>query len=105
MNLWKTSAHITDKLFVILNTKLRVMTSLHEDLRPANCNELLDFFEDLFGGPQISLFHIAGLAVERAEFAIGVADVRVIDIAVHEERGAMLGLGILPQVELIGHHT
>ncbi len=90
-----------DKLFIVLDAKLRVVASLHENLRAADRLKLFDFFEDLFSRPQITLFHIAGLTVECAKLAISIANVRVIDVAIHQKRRAILGPRVFTQIELV----
>ena len=60
-----------------------MMAALHEDLRAADGLELLDFLADLLGREDV-VFVVALGAHERAELAIDVADVGVIDVAVDD---------------------
>ena len=60
-----------------------MMTALHQNLRAAQRDGLLDFLVHLVQRDDVGiviLFH----AIERAELAIDVADVGVIDIAVND---------------------
>ena len=59
-----------------------MMAALHEHLRAAERDGLLDFFVHLVERDDVGI-SILLRAVKRAELAIHVADIGVIDIAIH----------------------
>jgi energy-coupling factor transporter ATP-binding protein EcfA2 len=83
-----------------VDREIRVVASLHEDSRPSDGERLLDLLEDDGLGQQVALRAVTGAAVEGAEVAVGDADVRVVEIAVDDERDS-IGVGA-PSTELIG---
>ena len=64
------------------------MAALHEEAGAADRERLLDLLEDHGLRQQIALARVAGAPVERAEVAVRVADVGVVDVAVDDERHA-----------------
>ena len=75
--------NVMKQVEIIIDGQLRVMAALHQHLRTAKRDGFLDLFVHLVERDDIGivvLFH----AVKRAEFAINVADVCVIDIAVND---------------------
>src|SRR6266511_1478456 len=63
-----------------------VVPALHQDAGSADCERLLDLLEDDGLRQQIALGAVAWPAVEGTEVAVGDADVRVVDVAVDDER-------------------
>ena len=76
-----------------------MMAALHEQSRAAERERLLDLLEDDRLREEIPLARVAGSAIERAEVAVGVTDVRVVQVAVDDERDA-LGI-VLPVAHLV----
>ncbi len=64
------------------------MAPLHQHARAAERERLLDLLVDHRLGQQVPLALVARAAVEGAEVAVGDADVRVVDVAVDDERDA-----------------
>ena len=62
------------------------MATLHEEARAAHFERLLDLLVDHRLRQQIALAHVAGPPVERAEVAVGDADVGVVEVPVDDER-------------------
>src|ERR1035437_8968986 len=60
-----------------------MMAPLHQYLDATDCHQLLDFLAHLLGREYIGII-VALFAHERAEGAIHVADVRVVDVAVND---------------------
>src|SRR5262245_27608431 len=65
-----------------------MVAALHEDAGAAERERLLDLLEDDRLGQQVALVAVSRPAVEGAEVAVGNADVRVVDVAVDDERDA-----------------
>ena len=83
LNLRKFVFDVREQIQIPLLRQLRMMAALHQHLRAAERDRLLDFFVHLVERDDVGivvLFH----AVKRAELAIDVADVRVIDVAVND---------------------
>ena len=63
-----------------------MVAALHQHAGAAERERLLDLLEDHRLRQQVALAPVAGAAVEGAEVAVGDADVRVVDVAVDDER-------------------
>src|SRR5205085_11984153 len=63
-----------------------MMAALHEQAGAADRERLLDLLEDHRLRQEVALADVARPAVERAEVAVGRADVRVVEVAVDDER-------------------
>src|SRR5438270_13823443 len=74
-----------EEILVIVDAEIGVVAALHEQTGAAERERLLDLLEDDGLRQQVALARVAGLAVERAEVAVGVTDVRVVEIAVDDE--------------------
>ena len=72
-----------EQLLVVLDPQVRVQPALEQDLVPAQGQRLLDLGRELLLGQQVPLAR-RQVAVERAEGALGDADVRVVDVAVDD---------------------
>ena len=75
-----------EEVLVVVDAEVGVVSALHQDACAADRQRLLDLLEDDGLRKQVALGAIAGPAVERAEVAVGDADVRVVDVAVDDER-------------------
>src|SRR4029453_6489005 len=60
--------------------------ALHQQARASDREGLLDLLEDHRLRQQVALARVARPAVERAEVAVRVADVRVVEVPVDDER-------------------
>src|SRR5208282_1770355 len=83
VDLGKLAFDVREQIQIPLLRQLWMMPALHQNLRAAQRDRLLDFFVHLLESDDISivvLFH----TVERAELAIDIADVGVIDVAVND---------------------
>ena len=69
------------------------MAALHQHAGAADRERLLDLLEDDRLRQQVALAAVAGAAVEGAEVAVGDADVRVVEVAVDDERDPV-GVGL-----------
>src|SRR5262245_6156183 len=63
-----------------------MVPALHEEGRAAERERLLDLLVDDRLREEVALARVAGPAVERAEVAVRVADVRVVQVPVDDER-------------------
>src|SRR5439155_6923226 len=77
-----------EEILVVLDTQVGVVPALHQQTGAAERERLLDLLEDHRLREQVRLAALAGPPVERAEVAVGDADVRVVEIAVDDERHA-----------------
>jgi len=66
-----------------------VWAALHQDAGAADRKRLLDLLEDDRLRQQVRLVAVAGATVESTEVAVGDADVRVVQVAVDDERDAI----------------
>jgi hypothetical protein len=64
------------------------MSALHQETGAAQRERLLDLLEDDRLRQEVTLTPVAGAPVERAEVAVGDADVRVVQVAVDDEGDA-----------------
>src|SRR5215831_7202191 len=78
-----------EEVFVVVDAEVRVMAALHQQPGAAERERLLDLLEDDRLRQQVALALVAGPAVEGAEVAVGDADVRVVEVAVDDERDAL----------------
>src|SRR5215469_13906642 len=65
-----------------------MVAALHEQTRAAESERLLDLLEDDRLRQEVALALVARPAVEGAEVAVRDADVRVVEVAVDDERDA-----------------
>src|SRR5437868_2283996 len=77
-----------EEVFVVVDAEIGMVAALHEQAGAAECERLLDLLEDDRLRQQVALAPVSGPAVEGAEVAVGDADVRVVEVAVDDERDA-----------------
>ncbi len=82
---------VAHQVEIPLERDVRVVPALHQDLHAAERLALVDLGADLLEGQRVA-FVVLGPAVERAEAAIGDADVRVVDVAVDDVRDRIAGM-------------
>ena len=75
-----------EEILVVVDPEVGVMAALHEEPGAADRERLLDLLVDHRLRQEVALAHVAGPAVERAEVAVGDADVRVVEVPVDDER-------------------
>jgi hypothetical protein len=76
----------TEEIFVVVDREVGVMAALHQQPSAAERDRLLDLLEDDRLRQEVALACVAGTAVERAELAVRVTDVGVVEVAVDDER-------------------
>src|SRR5882672_3446359 len=98
----KAALDMRKKVQIPLHGKLGMMAPLHENLRPTERDRFLDFAVDFLMGNHVGVL-VSFHAIEGAEFAINVANVGVIDVAINDVSDdfvsaavVSLGLGELP---------
>jgi hypothetical protein len=78
-----------------------MVPALHQDLNPARGGKFVEFVVKLFPAQDIMVF-VFFRPVERAELAVNVADVRVIDVAIddvsHDLTATLVIAGRLGQI-------
>src|SRR5437016_3699961 len=80
---WILRAQGAQEIFVPLDAKIRMQPTLHQHAGAAERNRLVDLFANLFYRAHVSVGR-AWPAIECAEGADDVADVRVVDIAIND---------------------
>ena len=80
-----------EEILVVVDAEVGMVAALHEQAGAAERERLLDLLEDHRLRQQVALAPVAGAAVEGAEVAVGDADVRVVEVAVDDERDARRG--------------
>ena len=83
VDLRKFAFDVREQIEIPLLRQLRMMPALHQNLRAAQRDGLLDLPVHLLERDDIGIV-VLFRAVKRAELAIDVADVRVIDVAVDD---------------------
>src|SRR6266404_979682 len=87
--LGKVATNVLQEVQVVIDAELRMMSALHQYLDATDRHQLLDLLAHLLGREYVRII-VALLAHERAEGAIHIAYVRVVDIAVNNIRDAAL---------------
>ena len=77
------SANVLQKIDIPLERQFRMMPPLHQDLNPARRRKFVEFLIDLLERQHVMIF-VAFRPIKRAKFAVNVADVRVVDIAIDD---------------------
>src|SRR5215212_8379747 len=75
-----------EEVLVVVDPEVGMVAALHEERRAADGECLLDLLEDDGLRQEIALGAVARTSVEGAEVAVRVADVRVVDVPVDDER-------------------
>src|SRR5205823_10829036 len=75
-----------EEILVEVDPEVGMVSALHQQAGAADRERLLDLLEDDRLREEVALARVAGTAVERAELAVGVTDVRVIEVPVDDER-------------------
>ena len=85
------------KIFVPLDTKVRMKATLHQNAGATERDRLIDLFTDFIYRAHVSI-GCAGPAIERAEGADHVADVCIIDIPVDDVGDNVVGMATLAKL-------
>ena len=101
MNLWRReavqlktgilSAQGTQKIFVPLDSEIRMQSALHQHARAAQRNRFIDLGADFVNSADVSIGR-ARPAIESAERADHVADIRVVDVAIDYVSNDVVGM-------------
>ena len=83
-----------EKIFVILDAALRVESALQQDLDAAGRHGLVDLGGQFLFAKRIAA-RPAGAAIEGAEAAVDVADVRVVDVPFDDVRYPPAGMQLV----------
>src|SRR5262249_42900416 len=74
-----------EEILVVVDVEVGMMSALHQQAGAAERECLLDLLEDDRLRQEVALARVAGTAVEGAELAVRVADVRVVEVPVDDE--------------------
>ncbi len=83
------------KIFIPLDSEIRMKPALHQDAGSAKGNRLINLRADLVERPHISVGS-ARPAIESAERADDIADIRVVDVAIDDVGDDVVGMLALP---------
>src|ERR1051325_2907609 len=76
-------ADVLQKIDVPFKLQFRMMPALHQDLHSARSSKFVQLLIQLLQAQHVMIFIALG-AIKRAELAINVADIRVIDVAIDD---------------------
>src|SRR6476661_6364795 len=76
-------ADVVQEIDVPLEWQFRMMPALHQDLYSASSSELVQLLIKLLEAQHVMIFVAFG-SIERAELAVNIANVRVIDVAIDD---------------------
>ena len=74
---------VMEQIEIPIEAELRMMAALHQDLHAARCGQLIQLLVELFAREHVMIVVLFG-AIKRAELAVNVADVGVIDVAIDD---------------------
>src|SRR5438477_9200211 len=74
---------VVQQIDIPFEAQLRVMSALHQDLNPADSAKFIQLLIELLERDDMMVVVLFG-AIKRAELAVNVADVRVIDVAIDD---------------------
>jgi len=74
---------VLQQIDVPLERQFRMVAALHQDLNPARRRKFVQLLIDLLERKNVMVF-VPFRPIKRAEFAVNVADIRVIDIAIDD---------------------
>src|ERR1041385_650522 len=83
VDLWKLRLQVGEQIEIPLFGQFRMMTALHQDLRPAERDRLFDLAIDFIEGDHIRVI-VLFRSIKRAELTINVTDVCVVDVAIDD---------------------
>src|SRR5437667_11026099 len=72
---------VLQKIDIPLEREFRMMSTLHQDLNPVRSRKFIELLIDLLERKHIMIFIFFG-SIKRAEFAVNIADIRVIDVSI-----------------------
>src|SRR6516225_10898512 len=72
---------VLQEIDVPLERQFRMMPALHQDLNAARRRQLVELLIKLFARKNVMIFVPLG-SIKRAELAVNVANIRIIDVAV-----------------------
>ena len=76
-------ADVMQKVDVPFERQFRMMPALHQNLYSARGGKFVQFLIDLIKAQDVMVLIFLG-PIKRSEFAIDVADVRVVNVAIHD---------------------
>src|ERR1043166_2101328 len=92
---WILPAERAQKIFIPLDTKIRMQPTLHQHAGAAQRNGLVDFRANLIDGSDVSVRR-AGPPIESTKGADYIADIRVINVAIDDIGDDVVGMTALP---------
>src|SRR5437764_14861860 len=83
IDVWIFFADVTQQIDIPLKRQFRMMSPLHQDLNTADGRQFVEFLIDLLEREDVMIF-ILLRAIKCAELAVNIANVRVIDVSIHD---------------------
>jgi hypothetical protein len=95
---------VPKKIEVPIQIQFGMVTSLQENLIPPHCHQLIDLGIDLCMTQYVVIRIFLG-SIKRAEFTVDVADIRVVDVSIHDIGNHLLSLApvIIPFGQISPH--
>src|SRR5206468_9236901 len=80
---WISFPDVLQKIDIQWERQFRMVPALHKNLNSARRRKLVEFLVNLLERKHIMIL-VAFRPIKRAEFAVNVADIRVVDIAIDD---------------------
>ena len=96
VNLRISCSDVPQKIDIPRKWQFRVMPALHQDLNAADGGKFIQFLIDLLETEHVMIF-VALRPIKRAEFAVNIANVRVIDVAIDNVGHDFVSLAVVRQ--------
>src|SRR5260370_25972894 len=82
VNVWISVPDVVQKIDVPLEWQFRMVATLHQDLNAPRGRKLIKLLIDLLERKDVTILIFLG-PIKRAELAVHIADVRIINVPVH----------------------
>ena len=88
---WILPAECPQKIFIPLNAKIRMESTLHQHTGAPEGNRLIDFRANLIDGTDVSIGR-ARTAVESTEGTDDITDIRIVNVAIDDVCDDVFGM-------------
>src|SRR5919106_449330 len=96
VDVWIFFAYVLQEIDVPNEWQFWMVPPLHQYLNPTFGGKFIEFLIDLFERKDVMIFVFLG-AIERAELAVNVAHVRVIDVSIDDVGNDLISLAVVGQ--------
>ena len=76
-------ADVPEQIEIPIESQRRMVPALHQDLNPARGGKFVELLVELFAAQNVMVGVFLG-AIKRAELAVNIANIRVIDVAIDD---------------------